>query len=196
MPETSTDKASVIKTTTRDQRPYRLKFTVYGVDLDDEATDIVVAKQFPDMLWGSCNGVTEVTLICSASNRQVSLQLARRIRDTLHSTQIRWFDDWVDYVGIARRTAVKPDISGEDISRVQDWHKNAANFPATSGALGVGTVFTPFWRWTDITRWLNTYVSPDGVAFKERYRDLLDCQELTERQIVVLNNELAKLDAR
>lgn len=174
-----------------DQRAYGLTLTIGGVDLHNEATDRAIAKQFPNMMWGSHDGVTQVTLICHTDNPiQEALQLATRISERLGATKIRWDDDFVDCVMIARRTASGQFETGADISRVQDWQKNAVYFPATCGTLGVGKGRVSFWRWTDITTWLSTQ-----VEHQERYKNITDLQELTEHQIALLNGELAKLDA-
>lgn len=178
------------------QRPHCLTLTIAGVDINDEATDQKVAKQFPDLGWGSCDGVVQVTLIChTADPVQESLQLATRISEQLGATKIRWHDDFVDYRAIARRVTTSKFETTDDIARVRRWHENAIDFPAVCGWLGVGSERTPFWKWADINAWLQIHTDINGAGFQEQYQNATEWQELTEQQIAILNGALAALDA-
>jgi|GEM_PF-1186228 len=154
-----------------------IELTVEGVDLDDEAIDDLLDKHFlmNEMIVGSSSGIVTFTIVTSNNINivEAAIELGHRILYFLDATAVRWNDDFVSYGEISRRSDI-------DIEKIRLWAKGnphiskanpIPNFPIPYGYLGIGVIHSPFWRWSEISDWLNiNFHLGDNLIYPTNYQ--------------------------
>ncbi|MEN8582154.1 hypothetical protein ABFP37_05505 [Burkholderia sp. RS01] len=119
---------------------------VSGIDLDSEATENVLAEQFPDTIWETIDGMITVTAFVERNGAVAEIiDVAHRLEKQLNGLKVVGVHR--DLVGISD-IALRAGVSREGARK---WTM-AKDFPVPFDYVGAGSM--KIWAWTEIAAWL------------------------------------------
>lgn len=140
--------------------PVEVGLVVTGVDLDDESTLSVIARELDDLLWSESAGVVTATVFAESDPAHVALEAAARIRRALPRAHVvRVAPDLVSISTIASRVGVTRQA-------VRLWVTSSSSttpFPPPFTVLEPDGKPVRLWRWADVTPWLDEV---KGLSFE------------------------------
>lgn len=139
--------------------PVEVGLVVTEVDLDDEATQSIIARELDDLLWSESSGVVTATVFAATDTVQDTLEAAARIHRALPEAQVvRVAPELVSISSIAARVGVTRQA-------VRQWVSSHSStpFPTPFAVLEPDDKPMKIWRWAEVTPWLHEV---KGLSFE------------------------------
>lgn len=150
-----------------------VRFSVTGLDLDDEPTVQLLGEHLADLAWGTSDGCVTMTAFVDPDRPvDAAIDACRRLEQTVPGARaIRVDEELVSTSDIGHRAGVSRE-------GVRKWSSDPT-FPVPRGSVGGGSRgSTKVWSWADVARWVDDH---RGLDVDEAFIDGRSVAEINAR---------------